>query len=64
MESTPDGLDDLVRLAARLCGTPVGLITLVDEALQLFKAQVGPAGPAPAPPPAGCSPRGSRVASR
>jgi GAF domain-containing protein len=33
--------DDVVRIAARLCGTPMALITLVDESRQWFKAAVG-----------------------
>jgi len=33
--------DDLVKLAAQLCGTPVATITLVDEARQWFKAKAG-----------------------
>jgi len=33
--------DDLVKLAAQLCGTPAATITLVDEKRQWFKAKVG-----------------------
>lgn len=33
--------DDLARLAARLCDTPVALVTLVDDHRQWFKAVVG-----------------------
>ena len=33
--------DDLARLAARLCGAPIALVTLVDENRQWFKAAVG-----------------------
>jgi PAS domain S-box-containing protein len=33
--------DDLVRLAAHLCGTPMAVLTLVDERRQWFKAAVG-----------------------
>jgi two-component sensor histidine kinase len=33
--------DDLVRLAARACRTPVALISLVEEGRQWFKAEVG-----------------------
>ncbi len=36
----PD-FDDLVRLAAQVCQTPVALITLVDERRQWFKAELG-----------------------
>ncbi|AKF11382.1 protein kinase domain-containing protein [Sandaracinus amylolyticus] len=33
--------DDLARLAAQLCGTPMALVTLVDARRQWFKARVG-----------------------
>lgn len=33
--------DDLVRLAMRICGTPLGTISLVDETRQWFKSRVG-----------------------
>lgn len=33
--------DDIVRIASRICGTPVGLITLLDEKRQWFKARTG-----------------------
>ena len=56
-DATPEpALDSLVRLAARLCDAPVGLITLVDGARQLFKARVGFDGPATAPLEAGFCP--------
>lgn len=34
-------LDDLVQLAATLCGAPIGLLSFVDERRQWFKAAVG-----------------------
>jgi PAS domain S-box-containing protein len=36
-----DAFDDLVRLAAQLCGTPIALINLIDRDRQWFKAKVG-----------------------
>lgn len=40
-----EGFDRLTRLASRLLGTPVGLISLVDEHRQFFKSAVGLAEP-------------------
>lgn len=37
--------DDLTHLAAQICGTPISLITLVDEERQWFKSRVGLAIP-------------------
>src|SRR5918997_4019277 len=33
--------DDLVRLAAQVCQTPIALITLIDDRRQWFKAEIG-----------------------
>ena len=35
------GFDDLARLAANLCGTPMALVTFIDADRQWFKASVG-----------------------
>ncbi len=50
LDTVPEAeLDDIVRLAARICGTPVSLITLVDDVRQFFKARSGYAGAENAP---------------
>jgi len=42
LDTLPEqSLDDLAALAALICGTPIALITLVDETRQWFKAAVG-----------------------
>ena len=42
LDSPPDEVfDDLVRLAASLCGTPIASVTLIDELRQWHKAVTG-----------------------
>lgn len=42
LDTTPEvGYDDIVRLATRLCDTPVALISFVDKDRQWFKAKLG-----------------------
>jgi len=42
LDTLPEpGFDDLVRLASRLCETPMAVVSLVDSDRQWFKARVG-----------------------
>src|SRR4051812_44428422 len=42
LDSAPEqDFDDIVQLAANVCGTPMSLVTLVDTDRQWFKAKVG-----------------------
>ena len=42
LDTAPEqGFDELVRVASILCGTPMSLMSLVDEKRQWFKAKVG-----------------------
>jgi GAF domain-containing protein len=42
LDTVPEQVfDDLAYLAASICGTPVALITLVDEKRQWFKSRIG-----------------------
>ncbi|WP_162198061.1 GAF domain-containing protein [Paracoccus sp. S4493] len=42
LDTTPEvGFDDIVRLAKRLCHTPVAVISLIESERQWFKASVG-----------------------
>jgi PAS domain S-box-containing protein len=45
LDSPPDEeFDAIVRVAAQVCGTPIGLISLIDDKRQWFKANLGLAG--------------------
>lgn len=63
LDTLPEAdLDDIVRLAARICAAPVSLITLVDDVRQFFKARSGYEGAENAPLDAGFCPHVVRAA--
>jgi PAS domain S-box-containing protein len=42
LDTEPErSFDDIVRIAAQVCGTPIALVSLVDEDRQWFKAKLG-----------------------
>lgn len=63
LDTLPEAdLDDIVRLAARICAAPVSLITLVDNVRQFFKARSGYEGAENVPLDAGFCPHVVRAA--
>ncbi|WP_051329116.1 sensor histidine kinase [Geminicoccus roseus] len=42
LDTAPEAaFDDLTRVASRICGMPIALVTLVDERRQWFKSEIG-----------------------